>query len=234
MNSWVSFIYDAAAMAIILICMARGAKDGFAKALVQTVGLVVSVAAALYVSRVCASLIYTTAIQPGLLSTIESSIENAVDTESVVAGLKSALGAIPALSAVLFDFSGVEASLDGAVNLESSKIAAVVESSVIRPVVEPLLQMIIFILTLIILMFVVTLLAKGSKGFNKVPVIGGINSFLGALMGIINGGVLLCAAAAVISLIISAKGDSQYLSQDIISNTYIFKWIYNAVTGGFK
>lgn len=234
MNSWVSFIYDAAAVAIILICMARGAKDGFAKALVQTVGLVVSVAAALYVSRVCASLIYTTAIQPGLLSTIESSIENAVDTESVVEGLKSALGAIPALSAVLFDFSGVEASLDGAVNLESSKIAAVVESSVIRPVVEPLLQMIIFILTLIILMFVVTLLAKGSKGFNKVPVIGGINSFLGALMGIINGGVLLCAAAAVISLIISAKGNSQYLSQDIISNTYIFKWIYNAVTGGFK
>lgn len=234
MNSWVSFIYDAAAVAIILICMVRGAKDGFAKAFVQTVGLVVSVAAALYVSRVCASLIYTTAIQPGLLSTIESSIENAVDTESVVEGLKSALGAIPALSAVLFDFSGVEASLDGAVNLESSKIAAVVESSVIRPVVEPLLQMIIFILTLIILMFVVTLLAKGSKGFNKVPLIGGINSFLGALMGIINGGVLLCAAAAVISLIISAKGDSQYLSQDIISNTYIFKWIYNAVTGGFK
>ena len=234
MNSWVSFIYDAAAVAIILICMARGAKDGFAKTFVQTVGLVVSVAAALYVSRVCASLIYTTAIQPGLLSTIESSIENAVDTESVVEGLKSALGAIPALSAVLFDFSGVEASLDGAVNLESSKIAAVVESSVIRPVVEPLLQMIIFILTLIILMFVVTLLAKGSKGFNKVPLIGGINSFLGALMGIINGGVLLCAAAAVISLIISAKGDSQYLSQDIISNTYIFKWIYNAVTGGFK
>ena len=234
MNSWVSFIYDAAAVAIILICMARGAKDGFAKAIVQTVGLVVSVAAALYVSRVCASLIYTTAIQPGLLSTIESSIENAVDTESVVEGLKSALGAIPALSAVLFDFSGVEASLDGAVNLESSKIAAVVESSVIRPVVEPLLQMIIFILTLIILMFVVTLLAKGSKGFNKVPLIGGINSFLGAVMGIINGGVLLCAAAAVISLIISAKGDSQYLSQDIISNTYIFKWIYNAVTGGLK
>lgn len=233
MNSWVSFIYDAAAVAIILICMARGAKDGFAKAFVQTVGMVVSVAAAL-VSRVCASLIYTTAIQPGLLSTIESSIENAVDTESVVEGLKSALGAIPALSAVLFDFSGVEASLDGAVNLESSKIAAVVESSVIRPVVEPLLQMIIFILTLIILMFVVTLLAKGSKGFNKVPLIGGINSFLGALTGIINGGVLLCAAAAVISLIISAKGDSQYLSQDIISNTYIFKWIYNAVTGGFK
>ena len=89
MNSWVSFIYDAAAVAIILICMARGAKDGFAKAFVQTVGLVVSVAAALYVSRVCASLIYTTAIQPGLLSTIESSIENAVDTESVVGGLKA-------------------------------------------------------------------------------------------------------------------------------------------------
>jgi len=234
MNNFIPFIYDAIAVVLILICMARGAKDGFAKAFVQTVGMVVSVAAALYVSRVCASLIYTTAIQPGLISTIESSIENAVDTESVIDGLKNALGAIPALSAVFFDFSGVEASLDGAVNLESSKIASVVESSVIRPVVEPLLQTVIFIAALIILMLVVTLLAKGSKAFNRVPVIGGINSFLGALMGIINGGVLLCAAAAVISLIISAKGDSQYLSADIISNTYLFKWIYNAVTGGFK
>lgn len=234
MNNWVPFIYDAAAVIIILICMARGARDGFAKAFVQTVGMVVSVAAALYVSRVCASLIYTTAIQPGLLNTIESSIENAVDTESVISGLKSALNGIPALSAVLFDFSGVEASLDGAVNLESSKIASVVESGVIRPVVEPLLQTVIFIATLIILMFVVTLLAKGSKTFNRVPVIGGINSFLGAVMGIINGGVLLCAAAAIISLIISAKGSSEYLSADIISNTYLFKWIYGAVTGGLK
>lgn len=234
MPNFIPFIYDAIAVVLILICMARGAKDGFAKAFVQTVGMVVSVAAALYVSRVCASLIYTTAIQPGLISTIESSVENAVDTESVIEGLKSAVGAIPALSAVFFDFSGVEASLDGAVNLESSKIASVVESSVIRPVVEPLLQTVIFIATLIILMLVVTLLAKGSKAFNRVPVIGGINSFLGALMGIINGGVLLCAAAAVISLIISAKGSSQYLSADIISNTYLFKWIYNAVTGGFK
>ena len=234
MNNFIPFIYDAAAVVLVLICMARGAKDGFAKAFVQTVGMVVSVAAALYVSRVCASLIYTTAIQPGLISTIESSIENAVDTESVIDGLKSAIETIPALSAVFFDFSGVEASLDGAVNLESGKIASVVESSVIRPVVEPLLQTVIFIAALIILMLVVTLLAKGSKAFNRVPVIGGINSFLGALMGIINGGVLLCAAAAVISLIISAKGDSEYLSADIISNTYLFKWIYNAVTGGFK
>lgn len=234
MNNWVPFIYDAAAVIIILICMARGAKDGFAKAFVQTVGMVVSVAAALYVSRVCASLIYTTAIQPGLLNTIQSSVENAVDTESVIEGLKAAMGGIPALSAVFFDFSGVEASLDGAVNLESSKIASVVESGVIRPVVEPLLQTVIFIATLIILMFVVTLLAKGSKTFNHVPVIGGINSFLGAVMGIINGGVLLCAAAAIISLIISAKGSSEYLSADIISNTYLFKWIYGAVTGGLK
>ncbi len=234
MPNLIPFIYDAAAVVLILICMARGAKDGFAKAFVQTVGTVVSVAAALYVSRVCASLIYTTAIQPGLVSTIESSIENAVDTESVIDGLKNALGAIPALSAVFFDFSGVEESLNGTVNLESSKIAAVVESSVIRPVVEPLLQIVIFIAALIIFMLVVTLLAKGSKVFNRVPVIGGINSFLGALMGIINGGVLLFAAAAVISLIVSANGSSQYLSADVISNTYLFKWIYGAVTGGLK
>ena len=233
MENYMPLIYDAAAVVIILICMSRGAKDGFAKAFVQTAGAVVSVAAALYISRVCASLIYTTAIQPALLTSIKDSVENAVDTESVIEGLKNAVSGIPALSAVFFDFSGVEQTLDGAGGLKSSEIASVVEAGVIRPVLEPLLQTAIFIASLIILLLVVSLLAKGSKSFNKVPVIGGINGFLGALMGIINGGVVLCAAAAIISFIISAKGENQYLSADIISGTYIFKWIYNAVTSGF-
>ena len=233
MENYMPLIYDAAAVVIILICMSRGAKDGFAKTFVQTAGAVVSVAAALYISRVCASLIYTTAIQPALLTSIKDSVENAVDTESVIEGLKNAVSGIPALSAVFFDFSGVEQTLDGAVGLKSSEIASVVEAGVIRPVLEPLLQTAIFIASLIILLLVVSLLAKGSKSFNKVPVIGGINGFLGALMGIINGGVVLCAAAAIISFIISAKGENQYLSADIISGTYIFKWIYNAVTSGF-
>lgn len=233
MENYMPLIYDAAAVIVILICMSRGAKDGFAKAFVQTAGAVVSVAAALYISRVCASLIYTTAIQPALLTSIKDSVENAVDTESVIEGLKNAVSGIPALSAVFFDFSGVEQTLDSAVGLKSSEIASVVEAGVIRPVLEPLLQTAIFIASLIILLLVVSLLAKGSKSFNKVPVIGGINGFLGALMGIINGGVVLCAAAAIISFIISAKGENQYLSADIISGTYIFKWIYNAVTSGF-
>lgn len=227
------FIYDAVAVVILLCCISRGAKDGFAKTFVQTVGMVVSVAAALCISKICASLIYTTAIQPTLLETIQSSVENAVDTETVIGGLKNAVSEIPALSSVIFDFSGVEQSLDGTVNMEGAKIAALVESSVIRPVMEPLLEMVIFIASLIILLFAVTLLAKGSKGFNRVPIIGGINGFLGGVMGTVSGGVLLCAVAAIISIVISAKGNTEYVSYDIVSKTYIFKWIYNAVTGGF-
>lgn len=234
MQNWMPFIYDAIAVAVLLCCISRGAKDGFAKTFVQTVGMAVSVAAALYISKICASLIYTTAIQPALLETIQASVENAVDTETVIDGLKSAVSSIPALSSVLFDFSGVEQSLDGAVNIEGAKIASLVESSVIRPVMEPLLEMVIFIASLIVLLFAVTLLAKGSKGFNRVPIIGGVNSFLGGITGIVSGGVLLCAAAAIINIVISAKGNTEYLSYDIISKTYIFKWIYSAVTGGFK
>lgn len=228
---WTPLIYDAAAVLIVLLCISKGAKDGFAKAFVQTAGCVLAVIAALAVGRICASLIYTTAVQPGVVSTLESSLENAVDTESVLDGLEAAVSDLPAISKLLFDFGGVEESLAGMVNFEAAKIAAGVEESVIRPVVEPLLETVIFVVTFLVLISVVTLLANGSKTVNKVPVIGKVNGFFGGVVGGVNGIVTLIIASAVLNLIIRVSGESKYISESVISNTCLFKWIYFALFG---
>ncbi|MGN0628239.1 MAG: hypothetical protein ACI4IW_01240 [Oscillospiraceae bacterium] len=228
---WTPLIYDAAAVLIVVLCIMRGAKDGFAKTFVQTVGCVLAVIASLVVGRVCASLIYTTAIQPGVISSLENSVANAVDTESVITGLETAVSGLPAISRLLFDFSGVEESLSGMVNFNAAKIAAGVEESVIRPVVEPLLETVIFVVVFLILLSVVTLLAKGSKTVNKVPVIGRVNGFFGGVVGGLNGLVTLVIASAVLRLIMSIGGQGEFISERVIANTYLFKWIYFAVCG---
>lgn len=224
-------IYDAAAALLIVICLIKGAKDGFAKTFVQTAGAIFSVIAATVVSRICASLIYTTAIQPAVLKSLETSLDNAVDTQSVTESLELAVKNLPAISRLLFDFDSAAEKLTDSFGLSSAKIAAQVEEGVISPVVMPLLETILFIVVLIILLFVVRLLAKGSKGFNDVPVVGAVNGFFGGVLGTANGIIVCIAVCAVLRIILVSRGANEWLSEDIISRTYLFKWIYGIIYG---
>lgn len=229
--NFVSIIYDILAIFIVINCIKKGAKNGFAKTAVQTIGYICAIIAALVISRMCAAIIYTTAIQPAVISNMESSIANAVDAESVVKGLTEAVESLPAISHILFDFSGAVESLVASVGLNFAEIAAAVEESVVRPVVEPILETVIFAFSLIILATVVSIIAKGSKIVNEVPVLGGINSFFGGVFGIANGVLELCIGAFILELIISASLFPEYFSEEIIEKTFFFRLIYFSVCG---
>ena len=229
--NFVSIIYDALAIFIVINCIRKGAKNGFAKTAIQSIGYVFAIIAALVISRICASLIYTTAIEPMVIEKMESSIANAVDAESVINGLTEAVESLPAISYLLFDFSSAAENLINSVGLDYSAIAVSVEESVVRPVVEPILETLFFAVALIILATVVSFIAKGSKFVNDVPIIGGFNSFFGGVFGILNGILELCIGAFVLDFIISAGIFPEYFSEEIISESYFFKWIYSAVCG---
>ena len=226
-----SIIYDALAVFIVINCICKGAKNGFAKTVIQSIGYIFAIIASVVISRICTSLIYTMAIQPALIESMEASLANAVDTETVIKSLTEAVGTLPAISYILFDFSGVAENLVNSVGLDCAAIAASVEESVIRPVMEPLIETAIFAASLIVLIAVVSLVAKGSKVVNEVPVIGGFNSFFGGVFGIINGAISLCVGAIILKFIISAEIFPEYFSEEIISKTYLFRWIYFTLCG---
>ena len=229
--NFVSIIYDALAFFIIINCIRKGAKNGFAKTAVQAIGYIFAIVAALVISRICASLIYTTAIQPMVIEKMESSIANAVDTESVINGLVSAVEGLPAISYFLFDFSTAAENLVDSVGLDYAAIAVSVEESVNRPVAEPILETVAFAVSLILLATGVSFVANGSKFVNDVPIIGKANSFFGGVFGIANGVLELCIGAFILDFVISAGIFPEYFSEDIIEKTYIFRWIYSAVCG---
>ena len=219
--NFVSIIYDALAIFIIINCIRKGAKNGFAKTAVQAIGYIFAIVAALVISRICASLIYTTAIQPMVIEKMESSIANAVDTESVINGLASAVEGLPAISYFLFDFSTAAENLVDSVGLDYAAIAVSVEESVIRPVAEPILETVAFAVSLILLATVVSFVANGSKFVNDVPIIGKANSFFGGVFGIANGVLELCIGAFILDFVISAGIFPEYFSEDHRKNIYI-------------
>lgn len=229
--NFISLIYDFLAAAIVITCILRGKKDGFAKTAVQSVGYICAIIASLVISRICAALIYSFAVEPALVSSMEASLEGAVDAQSVVNGLTSAIESLPAISYLLFDFSEAAESLLESVGPDYYAIAENVAESVIKPMMEPILETVIFAFSLIILGAVVSFIARGSKIVNEVPVIGGINSFFGGVFGILNGALELFIAAAVLRFVISANIFPEYFSEEIISETFLFRWIYFAFEG---
>ena len=81
--NFVSIIYDVLAVVIVINSISKGARDGFAKTAVQTVGYICSVIAAVVISSIAAAIIYSTAAEPALVSYLAESMENSVDAESI-------------------------------------------------------------------------------------------------------------------------------------------------------
>lgn len=229
--NFISIVYDILAVAIVIICIIRGKNDGFTKTAVQTVGYICAIIAAFVISRICGALIYSFVLEPALVSSMEASLEEAVDAKSVAEGLTSAIEGLPAISYLLFDFSGAAESLLESVGTDYRAMAESVAENVIRPMAEPILETVIFAVSLIVLTAAVSFIAKGSKVVNSVPVIGGINSFFGGVFGILNGALELIIAAAILKFIISAGIFPEYFSEEIVSKTHLFKWIYFAEIG---
>jgi hypothetical protein len=216
---------------IVINSISKGARDGFAKTAVQTVGYICSVIAAVVISSIAAAIIYSTAAEPALVSYLAESMENSVDAESILSSVTAAVNELPAVSHLLFDFSKVSESLANSVSLDHVSIAENICESVIEPVIYPILKTLLLAILLIILFPVVTAVAKGSKAVNDVPVIGKANGFFGGVFGILNGVLKLAAAAFILDHVISAGLFPEYFSEEIIGKTFLFRWIYFTLCG---
>lgn len=222
----VSLIYDFLCVAIVVISTIKGAKDGFAKTAIMTLGVVAAVVAAVVISSVCTAFIYSAVIEPAVVSGITGSIGEATSVESVTEALTKAIDGLPQISRLFFDFEGVAEGLIEASGLDAQKIAEAATENIVRPVVEPIISSLIFVVSVILLIAVVSVVANGSKVVNDVPVIGSVNSFFGGTAGIVSGGVNVLIGAIIIGFVISFGIFPQYFSEEIIQNTYIFKYAY--------
>lgn len=228
---YIFLVYDVAAIAIVIFFIIKGKNDGFTKTFVETAGFAFAVISALVIGRISASFLYTALLKPGIIESIESSLGKAIDVEDVINSIEEAVASLPAISKLIFDFGAIEDKLDGGINMTNANIAANVEESVISPVVMPLLEIIIFALVLILFLALITVIARKSKKVNEVPVIGGLNAFFGGIIGALEGAVVLAIVSTGLRFLIKAYGESVWLSENIISKTYIFKWIYFTVCG---
>ena len=161
----------------------------------------------------------------------EASIGNGVEdtvTESMLRALVGDVVSPNTLREILESVSGAENSVRSTVDVflngDRTATAAAVERSLVAPAVKFLLKGIIWVVAMMILTLLSKTIANAFKGVNKVPIIGPVNSLLGAALGLAEGALTVYIIAQIVKLVMYLTENSlMFLNSDTVDRTYAFK-----------
>lgn len=161
---------------------------------------------------------------------IATGVEESV-TESMLRALVGDIVSPSTLSEILESVSGAENSVRSVVDVflngDRSATASAVEQSLIAPAVKLVLKGIIWVVAMFILMFVSRGVADSFKNLNRIPIIGPINSLLGAALGFAEGAIIVYLISQLVRLVCYFTSNSlMFLNTEAVSSTYIFKWLF--------
>ena len=100
--------------------------------------------------------------------------------------------------------------------------------NIVKPVVLIPLRTIIFIILFIIISVLLSLIIKATSIINKIPLIGTLNEFLGAIMGLVHGVIVIFVIVIILNMIVALTENSLiFLNESTIDKSFVFSWIYN-------
>lgn len=109
-----------------------------------------------------------------------------------------------------------------------TELGDTVINNFVRPNCIVVIRTVAFVLIFSIVFAIMRLIASAAKLIDKIPVVGGINSLLGGVAGLLEGILILFAFCLVVRLIVSVfDGDVMMINQETIDKTVIFKKIYD-------
>lgn len=196
-----SLAIDLSLLAVVLICVAVGAKKGLVRTVLE---LVAFAAAVLLAVQLCTPM--ATACYDNLLSArVESKIEEQLDTAEAATAVKKASAVLDSLPKFMKPYAEgsdtaalAEKIADG--GYSGAEAARLLNENIAKPVGEAVLRAVLFLLLFAVLGGVFDWLAKVVSKLFKVPIVKTVNAALGGALGALKG----CAFAAVAALLLLA------------------------------
>lgn len=114
------------------------------------------------------------------------------------------------------------------IDTETGDFAQSVLDTVVKPVVLIPIRALIFVLLFVIITLILGFLTRALRIVNKIPLIGTLNSLLGAAVGVAEAAVIVFIVCIGIQVIINLTGNSLiFINTMTINETFLFKHIYN-------
>lgn len=220
-----AYIIDIVLIAIFSFIVVFAVKKGFAKIALNLVATVLSYIAAYVLGRPTAEFLYDKVIRTMIENSLERKIEKspAGDVITQAKGLIESLpqGLMKLADKIGFNTSAALESVDSA-NISAKGISAAITDSVLKPMVIVLLTVICSIVIFIVASIIFGIIARLINKVFKMPVVKNVNRFLGGVVGIVQGIILLFVVCSLFYFFGGVFGGKM---AEYIDNSLIIKFI---------
>lgn len=238
-----SLILDIILFAILLGIVWRAWQAGFVSAFISLVGSLAGYLGAALLSGPISQQLYTVFVQKHVLNYVTDKLPQTVggvplENLGQVAGLAGFQDqAISIISQALEnlnldlafltgkDTETAAQGIFGKVTQEGTGVAQAVTEVVVGPAVEFVLRTVVFFILFLLIMFVVRLLVGLGKGFNHVPLVGGINRLMGLGLGLVNAAVVGYLITMALVLVVAVSGNKwEFLNSSVLEEARLLMW----------
>lgn len=166
-----------------------------------------------------------------LSSVITDNISNDTAFGEVNKAIEEMAQSLPSFMSGVADSLVTEEKINDVVisilDADSDDYASAITDNVVKPVVLVPMRALIFTILFVIILVVLNILARFMRGINRIPLIGGINKFLGAIAGFVQGAIVIFLICMFVQVVVVLSGNELiFLNTMTIDESFIFKKIY--------
>ena len=226
-----AYVLDIAVILIVVVTVIAGYRHGFLKSVIGVVGLLASLLLAYFASGMISDWVYTGIIQRKTEQAITTGIGDSIGAAaSVEDGLRAAVEHLPGVVQSFMEEEGLSPEslaqqVDQKTEDTAKAIAVTLTDSVVRPVMTLVVRSVAFLLLFVVLLIVTGILGKLLGGILKRTPLKGLNSLLGALLGLLKSVLWVLFLVTVVQMIAHFSSESALISQKTIEDTTIVEAI---------
>ena len=223
------YLLDLLAVALFGLMVFIGYKRGFFKTVMRLVSLAVALVAAALLSQPAAQLVYNLLLKNRISEYVTDAFTKTSQTVST--SVDSLLSGLPGILQHALSADGLGTASDvltrAGISAETAPAAAsdAVLGNVVEPLTVTLLSGACFIVIFILCLIAMLLITHAANLATKLLVIKQVNGFLGVLVGIAEGLVLVWVLAQGLSWLAATVTPSEWFSPAVIDRTWILHWL---------
>lgn len=225
-------LLDLVAVLIIVSFACSAYRKGFLHTIAMLLGSLASIGVALVYSRPLATGVYSRYLKTHVVDYVLQSIEKLEEPQLAAfsQAMEQKAEELPSAIRTLLQTQVIpymESWYEKFTSFSAVDFAEALAEAVAAPIVIAVLQVVMFSLIFGGLMILVRLFANLMRGIQYVPLVGSINALLGAVLGMIQGGLYLFVVCAVLWLVMTVAGDSlPMITPEVVDKTMIVKQFF--------
>lgn len=216
--SWL--LWDAASVVVLGVTVWYAASCGFLRALIRFAGYILALMLSRFFAPMLAQGLYDHIVREILSRMLLRKMQSALNSGSEL------LGDVPESLLRMMDGAAVDTT---SVTM-GSELTGVVDTLIDAALQQPILSLlsgVCFLFVFSLSMIGVRLASRLLRPITRLPLLGGLDTLLGGVLGVVQAAILLLLLALLAQILIALSGGGwPWLNEDVIEQSYVFRVFY--------